>query len=167
MKKIYLALFLVQICLIVPPNLSLQAKVRVARIKLTGDIFQNAPEYLTITDIEQSSLTEYRVRDPYTKKDTTYKGVLLRDFIKKYGHHNVKKIIMLAIDGYRVEFLIDEWARWDILLATQKNGYYMGIKQGGPARIVFPYHKSKDIDKVKSHPKWIWQIKKIEFVSDQ
>ncbi len=167
MKKINLALFLIHICLFFPPNPNLQARDRAARIKLTGNIALTTPKHIKVTDIEQSSLTEYRVKDPYTKKDTTYKGVLLRDFVKKYGQRNIKKIIMLAIDGYRVEFLIDEWTRWDILLATRKNGSYMGIKEGGPARIVFPYHNSNDIDKVKSHPKWIWQIKKIEFALDQ
>lgn len=69
-----------------------------------------------------------------------------------------------AIDDYKIDLTKEEWLRWDILLATQTDGLYMDIKEKGPARIVFPYDTAKDIDPLIYNPKWIWQVKSIEFI---
>ncbi|MBF0276743.1 MAG: molybdopterin-dependent oxidoreductase [SAR324 cluster bacterium] len=142
-------------------------KERVRKIKLVGNHLFETSKSITVNDLEKLPMTEYSVVDPYSKEETGYKGVLLREFVSRFGTQEVVKITVRAIDEYVIHFNREEWTRWDILLATQKNGTHMDVQNGGPVRIVFPYHKSKDIDQVKYHPKWIWQIKQIEFFTNE
>jgi len=136
---------------------------RIQKIKLYGAINEPAPFFITISDLEQLSLTEYPVFNPYRKKTITYKGVLMKELVKKFGQPGVTKIMIGAIDGYQSEFIIQEWQKWNILFAFKADGELMGPDRNGPLKVIMPYDTSPDMDRVLYEPKWIWAINKITF----
>lgn len=52
---------------------------RVPKITLLGACLPETPRAVTIADLEKLPLIEYTVLDPFSKKPTRYKGVLVRD----------------------------------------------------------------------------------------
>ena len=164
-------LFVVQGCSApssaVPDSPSAPAPVGVAErsipIRLLGDTGKEAPRAVTVDDLEKLLQTEYSVMDPYSKKQTVYRGVLVREFVKQYGGPRVGSLHFRALDDFKADFNAGEWNRWDILLATRINGEKMSIANNGPARIVFPYDTHKEINPTIYNDKWIWQIKQVTF----
>lgn len=119
---------------------------------------------LTAKNIESLGTKEYSFYDPYLKKDVTYTGVLLTDFIEAYqGETPTNALSMKALDGYLVEFFRDEWERDKIVIATKIDGEYMSYKDLGPIKIVYPEYKESSKDKPSDFIKWIWMVKTIEF----
>lgn len=139
------------------------AQDREWRIELTGAVRSTAPSSVTIRDLENLSLAEYSVFDPFKKQRFKFTGVLLRDIVKQYGAADVDKVQLEAIDEYIVDFNRDDWERWDIMLATRQDGKHITIEQSGPARIVMPYDTARDIDQNIYSPKWIWLVRSIKF----
>lgn len=92
------------------------------KIILSGNVAESTPAHVTIEILEKLPLTEYKTTNPFNDKEFMYKGVLLKEIVKRYGGPGTLKLRFIAIDGYEAEFTRKEWERWDILLATQING---------------------------------------------
>lgn len=143
--------------------LALRADRRLVSIRLTGQVAERTPQRITVEDLERLPQTEYTVRDPYTKRRTTFRGVLVRDFVKRYGRAEVGALRFRALDDFKAELDRSDWERWDVLLATRADGARMTIATNGPARIVFPYDRSSEINATIYNDKWIWQINRVAF----
>jgi hypothetical protein len=136
---------------------------RAIPIRLLGETKKDAPRTVIVEELEKLPQTEYSVMDPYSKKQTVYRGVLVRDFVKQYGGPRSGSLHFRALDDFKADLNSGEWNRWDILLATRTNGERMSIANNGPARIVFPYDTHKEINPTVYNDKWIWQIKQVTF----
>lgn len=132
-------------------------------IALKGNLVDGVPSSVTAEMLETLPMTEYTVMDPYALQQVVYRGVLVRDLVARYGRPDTAAIHLRAIDDFKAEITRDEWTRWDVLLATRKDGQLMSIDNSGPARIVFPYDTAPDIDHTVYADKWIWQINAISF----
>lgn len=137
---------------------------RTLKIRLKGNLQDGAPKAVTVSDLERLPQTEYAVRDPYLKTRVVYRGVLVRDLVAKYGGSGTHRIRLRALDDYKTSISRREWSRWDVLLATHKDGQLTPVADNGPARIVFPYDTTPEIQPTVYDDRWIWQIVSIEFV---
>jgi hypothetical protein len=147
----------------VPVALTSASPERSIPMRLSGEVSKDAPRSITVDDLEKLPQTEYSVLDPYSKRQTTYRGVLVRDFVKKYGNQNATSLRIRAVDDFKADLSSEEWNKWDVLLATRTDGARMSIASNGPARIIFPYDTRKDINPTIYNDKWIWQINRIAF----
>jgi hypothetical protein len=132
-------------------------------IALEGLLRPSTPRSITVAELEKLPLTEYTTFNPYDKRRVRYRGVLLRDLAAALALPAADRMVVTAIDAYRAEFTSSEWKRWDIMLATQVDRKHIGVKDSGPARIVFPYDTAPDIDRQLYNPKWVWLIKSLRF----
>lgn len=133
------------------------------KIKFTGKVKEEIKKRVSIANIEKLGLKEYKIIDPYTKKNTNYSGVDLKLFANFYGKEEVESIVFKAIDGYEVTITKNEWQKYNILLATKLNNEYVSYDKKGPLRIIFPNYKLASENFAKNLPKWIWMINSIEF----
>lgn len=134
------------------------------KIRLSGKIKESTPNRITVKNIEKDlKYYQYNIYNPYEKKENLYGGILLNEFIKKYGTKDVSLVKIKAIDDYEVSFSKNEWSSTRILLSTKVDKKYIGFKDKGPMRIAFPDYDPK-LQKCKDNmPKWMWMINKIEF----
>lgn len=115
-------------------------------------------------DLEGEWLKSYTVYDPHVKKELTFTGVHLNDFVKRYGKPDTAKLVALAADKYKITFEKKEWENENILVAIQKDGEYMDYKNQGPIRIIYPHYDKSMLTNLTNFYKWIWMIKTIEFL---
>lgn len=116
-----------------------------------------------IATLERLGLVEYTVDDPWENVTVTYRGVLMSDLLKfAEASTSVASVHLVALDGYAVDIPVADIQKWPILLALQANGEYMNIEQGGPTRIVFPYHAYAELSPLTYNGLWIWNITTIE-----
>ena len=134
----------------------------------TGQVIltvDNKGEELTfdMETLEKLGTVEYTVMDPWFEVEYTYSGVLLTDFLAFIGADIASDTVHItALDDYQVDLTSAEMEKETIMLATQANGEYMAVDDGGPTRIMFPFGDYSEGDKTHYEDLAIWNISIIE-----
>ena len=77
----------------------------------------------------------------WVHKEIRYTGILLSDLVDLLNVDEGATVIQVtALDDYQVDIALADIEKWPVLLANQSDGNYMSIEDGGPIRIVWPYH---------------------------
>ena len=132
-------------------------------IRFSGNVADNTAKRIKVSDIEKVGLQQIKAFNPYEKKTDEYSGIWLNDLVQKFAKAGTTQITFSAIDDYKIEFYEHEWTKVRILLATKVNGEYIGYKNKGPMRIVFPDYQADEKFYQKTMPKWMWMINKVNF----
>ena len=140
------------------------ASDREKKIQLRGSALDSSYTFTTVSQLEKLTQSKFTIFNIYKKETINYRGILLKDFVNTFAKKSITKIIIEAIDGYKIVFEKKEWHDWDIMFALRENGKLLTTRMNGPMKVVIPYEKSIGIDETYFAPKWIWAIKKITFV---
>lgn len=134
-----------------------------ARIRLSGQTQSGKTERVTVREIEAIGISTVKAYNPYEKRTDEYTGVWFADFVKHFAKPGTHAVVTRAIDDYEIEFKPGDWQQFRILIATRVNGRYIGFKQKGPMRIIYPDYDENSEKYKRSLPKWMWMITKAEF----
>ena len=98
------------------------------------------------------------IYEPFVKKDVKFTGVPMADLLARAGISAAATTVRLhALDDYKVEFKVADFADRGILLATKVDGAGIAVDAGGPIRLVFPAGSAAG----KNRDLWIWSIDSI------
>ncbi len=136
-------------------------------IALSGATQPSAPHELSVEVLMKdfptlsSVTTEWRSEGKHE-----FKGILMRDFVKKYAQAGVKKARLTATNDYSQELSDKDFNEWNALLAFEEDGQVIATRNKGTFRVVYDYHKFDQNMAVKSmlENNSVWQVIKIEFV---
>ncbi|MEX0800393.1 MAG: molybdopterin-dependent oxidoreductase [Dehalococcoidia bacterium] len=134
-------------------------------VTLSGEVTPNVGDSLEFDreTIESIGLIEYTVDDPWENASVTYTGVLLSDLLEVAGApSSASAIHLVALDDYAADISLADVERLPIMLATRSDGEYMEVVDGGPTRIVYPYHAYPDLEDAATNDLWVWSIARIE-----
>jgi hypothetical protein len=146
--------------LLVTSMTSLGARADDAVLSLTGKV-PNGAVTLTrdeIAKLPQRELTEQPTSFPAA---LTFKGPLLTDVLKLAGATG-SDITVSAADDYKVEILGEEMAKYNPILAIDKDGVRMPPDDFGPFFVMWPFKEKPEIDIELFQAKAIWTVVKIE-----
>ena len=118
---------------------------------------------LDLATLEQFGLVQFAVVDPAQRRRITFAGVLVSDLLAYAGAApSATTLHLVALDDYQTDIALTDVRKWPILLATRADGGRPPIADGGPTRIVFPYHAFPKIDASVYDSQWIWSLKSID-----
>jgi len=137
---------------------------RIPSFVIEGEIKEGSYMRLKPEQLDIGHTKSYTFFDPYLKKEVTYEGILLKDFVSLFGNKDTKALYMSATDGYIAKFTKEEWESENILLAFKIDANYMDYKNFGPLKVVYPDYDKTLADSQIHFTKWIWMIKTIEFI---
>lgn len=144
--------------------IGLEAGHREYKVRLTGEIKEEKSLYLSASEIESGlKVIHKKIYNPYDQKIHTYGGVLLDDFIQKYAKEGIEALKLIAIDDYIATVEKKDWKTIKILLVTQVDKKYIGVKDKGPLMTVFLDYSSTEKVFQENIDLWVWMIKQIEF----
>src|SRR5258705_5443302 len=125
-------------------------------VKNSGDTIQ-----MDMPTIESAGLVDYNVMDPFEKKPTVFRGVLMSDLLDLWKVDSAATTLtMVALNDYKVDVPIPDLRKYPVIFAVQQDGNYMPVATRGPAMLVYPYDNFT-FDRQKYDDFWIWQIKSI------
>ena len=125
--------------------------------KNSGDSIQ-----MDLSTIESVGLVDYKVTDPFEKRPTTFRGVLMSSLLDVWKvDSDATTLEMVALNDYKVDVPISELRQYPVIFALQQDGQYMPVSTRGPAMLVYPYDHFQ-FDRQKYDDRWIWQIKSIK-----
>lgn len=99
-------------------------------------------------------------RNPWDVGLTRYEGVLLRDLMDGVGAHGTVMTIQ-ALDDYHADLPLTDTRRFDILLAYERNGALMKVRDRGPLFVVFPFSGDPQLETETRYAQSVWQVTRI------
>src|SRR5262245_59021817 len=148
------------VCLLVTILASFGAHADDAVLTLLGKV-PNGQVTLTreeIAKLPQRELSEQPTSFPAAM---VFKGPLLSDVLKHAGATG-GDITLTAADDYKVDIRADELAKYNPILAVEKDGAQMAPDDFGPFFVMWPFKEKPEIDNEAFQAKAIWSVVKIE-----
>jgi hypothetical protein len=147
-------------CLLVTILASFAVRADDAVLTLTGKV-PNGQVTLTrdeIAKLPQRELSEQPTSFPAA---IVFKGPSLSDVLKLAGATG-GDITLTAVDDYKVDIRADEMAKYNPLLAIEKDGVRMAADDFGPFFVMWPFKEKPEIDNEAFQAKAIWSVVTIE-----
>jgi hypothetical protein len=106
-------------------------------------------------------MVEIKTRTPFTEGVSVFRGVRVRDLLRKVGATG-SKVQATAINLYSSEIPISDFERYDVILAMEVDGKPLRVRDKGPLWVIYPYdHPELSGDKLIER-RSVWQLVKLD-----
>jgi len=107
--------------------------------------------------LERLGLSKLKTWTPWTRGVAEFEGVLARRVMAAVGATGTK-LRATALNDYQCTIPLDDFERYDVLLAMRMNGQEMRIRDKGPVWIVYPWSDHPELDDFLTREKAVWQL---------
>lgn len=107
--------------------------------------------------LERLGLSKLTTWTPWTNGEVEFEGVLARRLIEAVGARGTE-VEARALNDYKEAIPIEDFHRYDVLLATRMNGHLMQVRDKGPIWIVYPWSGHPELDDFATREKSVWQL---------
>ncbi|EXL10603.1 molybdopterin-dependent oxidoreductase [Aquamicrobium defluvii] len=90
-----------------------------------------------------------------------FDGVLMRDLLAHVGAQG-KTLTARALNDYAIDIAIEEFDRFDVLVAYEMDGEPLLPSDKGPLWIVYPRDRHAELQDIRFDYRWVWQLRWIE-----
>lgn len=116
--------------------------------------------FFTAGDMAAAPATDIVTSSPWTTGKTVFRGMLLRDLLKRVGASG-KVLQVSADDGFTVEIPVSDAEKYDVIIAYKMNGEWLQRGLHAPFWIMYPFDAHKELANPKYYSRAIWQVTKI------
>jgi hypothetical protein len=107
--------------------------------------------------LERLGLTKLTTWTPWTEGEVEFEGVLARRLMEAVGARG-SEVEVHALNDYEEVIPIEDFNRYDVLLAMRMNGRVMRVRDKGPIWIVYPWSDHPELDDFATREKSVWQL---------
>ena len=111
--------------------------------------------------LEALGVTSFKTNTPWYSSVVTFEGVkmtTLMDRVQAKG----ELLMVTALNDYTSDIPIEDFVRYEPILALKRDGKYMAISDKGPLFIVYPYDKVPELRSQRFYSRSAWQIARME-----
>jgi hypothetical protein len=133
-------------------------------LTITGKIHRtNAPERADFdrTMLESLGLTTVQTSTPWTDGVPVFRGVLARDLLAAVGADgDIARAV--ALNDYVYDIPATDFQKYEILLALEKNGEPLRVRNKGPIWIIYPLDQFDTLRNRTTERKMVWHLTRLE-----
>jgi hypothetical protein len=107
--------------------------------------------------LQRLGLNKLRTWTPWTEGEVEFEGIWARRLIEAVGARGTE-VKARALNDYEEVIPIDDFHRYDVLLALRMNGQLMRPRDQGPICIVYPWSGHPELDDFATREKSVWQL---------
>jgi len=112
--------------------------------------------------LENLGVTRIVTSTAWTEGTPAFEGVLLSKLMERVGATG-KSAVTIALNDYKVEIPVADFAKYPVILAYRMNGELLKIRDKGPLWVVYPQDDHPELKTKETQAKWVWQVKEIRF----
>lgn len=120
------------------------------------------PIALTRDDLAAMPQRKLRTATEWTDGRPTFEGPLARDVVAMMDGHGEKFVNAIAVNDYSVEIPLEDFRKYDVILALSMDGRELSLRDKGPIWIVYPRDDHKELHDPVFNSRWIWQLDRLE-----
>jgi hypothetical protein len=107
--------------------------------------------------LERLGLGRLTTWTPWTEGEVEFEGVLARRLMEAVAARGTE-VDALALNDYAHTIPLEDFQRYDVLLATRVNGQLMRVRDKGPIWIVYPWSEHPELNDSGTREKSVWQL---------
>jgi hypothetical protein len=111
--------------------------------------------------LEGLGLQTIETTTPWHTGVVKFEGVSLAKLMKEVGAKG-DRAVAVALNDYRSEIPLEDFTKYNVILALKRNGEYMPVRDKGPLFIVYPYDSDSELKSQKYYSRSAWQVTRIE-----
>jgi hypothetical protein len=111
--------------------------------------------------LEALGTASFTTSTPWYDRPTTFEGVPMAALMDAVGARG-ETVVALALNDYRTDIPVGDFARYGVLLAMKRDGAYMPVRDKGPLFIVYPYDSSPELRNRRFYSRSAWQVASLE-----
>ncbi|MEB8386963.1 molybdopterin-dependent oxidoreductase [Rhodobacteraceae bacterium KMM 6894] len=133
-------------------------------LTVTGKDASGATEVLQyeIDDLKALDQVEFETVNDFVNKPTRFSGPLLRDVLGSLAISEDTKLTLTALNNFHTEIPIADALNYDVIVAMEKEGAPMSIRNNGPLWIIYPVSDHPELQAQIYNNRSIWQLVDIE-----
>jgi hypothetical protein len=113
--------------------------------------------------LESLGLETITTTTPWHKGPVTFEGVRMSK-VMQFVQAKGKTVKALALNDYETQIPMEDFSKFNVLLALKRDGEYMPVRDKGPLFIVYPYDSTPELKSQTYYGRSAWQLKKLEIV---
>jgi hypothetical protein len=110
-----------------------------------------------LSALERLGVSRLITWTPWTDGEVEFEGVLARRLMDAVGARGAE-VDAHALNDYEETIPIEDFYRYDVLLATRMKGQLMRLRDKGPIWIVYPWSRHPELDDFATREKSVWQL---------
>lgn len=110
--------------------------------------------------LESMDMVSFVTSTPWYSEPSKFEGVPLADLMALVGAQGTE-IEAVALNDYRAGVPISDFAKFGTILALERNGEDMPIRDKGPLFIVYPYDEDPRLQSQDYYARSVWQLYKM------
>lgn len=133
-------------------------------LSITGKIERTSDGKAALFDLaslEALGKTELATSTRWTEGVTKFEGVPMRTLLNAVGASGTE-IVAIALNDYKVTIPIEDFAKYDVIMATRRDGTPMSVRDKGPLWIMYPFDQVPALKNDLYYSRCAWQLKSLE-----
>ena len=90
-----------------------------------------------------------------------FKGFLMRDLLNLVGADG-ETVSATALNDYIINIPMDDFERFDVLVATHMDGQRLLPSDKGPLWIIYPRDDHAELQDIRYDYRWVWQLIRLD-----
>jgi hypothetical protein len=134
------------------PILTISGKIAVTNKEDTAQFDRAMLESLGLVTVETTT--------PWHEGKVKFEGVSMDKLMKLVGATG-ERVMVVALNDYTTEIPMEDFGKFNVILAIKRNGEYMAVRDKGPLFVIYPYDSSPDLKTQTYYARSAWQVAKI------
>ncbi len=110
--------------------------------------------------LEKLGMESFTTTTPWFTGPVEFEGVRLDELLEMVGADGTE-IQAIALNDYKVTVPMEDFAKYNVLLALKRDGEYMPVRDKGPLFIVYPYDEFDELQAQTFYSRSAWQLKEL------
>ncbi len=110
--------------------------------------------------LESLGMVTVQTTTPWYDGPVKFEGVPLNKLMKQVGASG-ERAVVVALNDYSSEIPIEDFAKYNVILAIKRNGEYMPVRDKGPLFIIYPFDSNPELKSQTFYGRSVWQVAKI------
>lgn len=111
-------------------------------------------------DLEQMGLVSVKTSTPWNEGVVDFEGVPIKDLLAQAGVSGTTATVT-ALNDYSVDIPVSDFAQFNVILATRRDGAHMPVDDQGPFFVIYPFDSHPVLQAQPYHGRAVWQVKEI------
>jgi hypothetical protein len=110
--------------------------------------------------LETIGLQSVETTNPWYDGRPHFEGVPIKKLMQLVGARGTK-VTAVALNDYVTSLPMDDFAKFNVILAIKRDGKYMAIRDKGPLFIIYPYDSDPQLQTQTYYTRSAWQVAKL------
>jgi hypothetical protein len=110
--------------------------------------------------LESLGLETIETTTPWYNGPMKFEGVSLDKLMKLVGAKG-ERAVFVALNDYSSEIPMEDFAKYNVILALKRNGEYMPVRDKGPLFVMYPFDSRPELKNQTFYGRSVWQVAKI------